>query len=62
MAPRDDQGFGYRILRTREGWTWMTYGDAGEVLEQGAVRDRSVAAACIIRAIARRAGPERTAA
>ena len=60
MSPRDDLGFGYRILRTPQGWAWVAYGDAGEVIEQGAVRDRSVAAACVIRAIARKAGAGRS--
>jgi hypothetical protein len=45
--------FGYRISRTREGWSWVAFDTAGAVIASGAARDRAVAAACVIRAIAR---------
>jgi hypothetical protein len=52
---RRDTGaeFGYRITRTGSGWSWVAFDTGGAVIASGAARERAVAAACVIRAIAR---------
>lgn len=54
----DDAGYGFRISRTSGGWTWAAYGADGRPVESGAAPNRAVAAACVIRVIARNHAPE----
>lgn len=66
MTAREDATFGYKIRRTDDGWTWTTFDPGGRLLEQGHAPSKAVAAACVIRALARNAceamEPIRTAA
>lgn len=54
----DVKNFGYRIWRTAGGWAWSAFDLSGAVVEQGAARDRAIAAACVIRALSRQAPAE----
>jgi hypothetical protein len=54
---RDHVSFGYRIRKTREGWSWAAVGPGGEVEHEGCAPSKVVAAACVIRAIARSSAP-----
>ena len=47
--------FGYRIEPCDEGWAWRAYDSSGEVQASGAAPTKAVAAACVIREIARSA-------
>ncbi|HEY8614670.1 hypothetical protein [Phenylobacterium sp.] len=58
---RDDASFGYRICREEGGWTWTTFDLAGEVLLKGHAPTKAVAAACVIRALARSVLPSEAA-
>ena len=62
MTSPDHAVFGYRIRPADGGWTWVTYGLRGEVLAQGAAPNKALAAACVVRALARAAAPAREAA
>lgn len=66
MAVREDTTFGYKMRRTDAGWAWTTFDTAGRFLEQGSAPTKAIAAACVIRALARNAcehvAPLRTAA
>jgi hypothetical protein len=55
---RDHASFGYRIRETAEGWTWSTLDQSGRVQARGRAPSKAVAAACVIRALARSALPE----
>ncbi|HEY8572391.1 hypothetical protein [Phenylobacterium sp.] len=55
---RDHASFGYRIRQTGEGWTWATLDPAGRVQARGRAPSKAVAAALVIRAIARSAVPD----
>ncbi|MDB5467319.1 MAG: hypothetical protein JWQ46_2081 [Phenylobacterium sp.] len=55
MTSRDDTCFGYRIRATETGWDWMAFDMAGQVQERGHAPDKALAAACVIRALARAA-------
>lgn len=57
MPAASGAGFGYRIARTRAGWTWAAYDAEGRAVETGAAPNRAVAAACVIRVIARNHTP-----
>ncbi|HEY9217363.1 MAG TPA: hypothetical protein VIO94_04890 [Phenylobacterium sp.] len=46
--------FGYRIAPCDEGWAWTAYDEAGEVRAEGAAPTKAMAAACVIREIARK--------
>jgi hypothetical protein len=50
--------FGYQIRPANDGWAWVTFDLAGEVQEQGWAPQKALAAAFVIRALARAAGPE----
>lgn len=54
---RDHASFGYRIRQTADGWLWAALGPGGEVTEHGAAPSKAVAAALVIRALARSAAP-----
>lgn len=54
----DAAGYGFRISKTQAGWTWAAYGADGRPIESGAAPNRAVAAACIIRVIARSEAPD----
>ena len=54
----DAAGYGFRISRTAAGWSWTAYDADGRPVETGAAPNRAVAAACIIRVIARNYAPE----
>lgn len=51
-------GYGFRISKTPAGWAWATYDAGGRAIESGAAPNRAVAAACVIRVIARSAAPD----
>lgn len=59
MGPMADTGFGFRLQETEGGWTWVTFDAAGQVQERGQAPDKAVAAACMIRALARAASDSR---
>lgn len=62
MTSPSSAGFGYRIRPAEAGWTWVTYDLVGEVLAQGTAPNKALAAACVVRALARAAAPTREAA
>lgn len=51
-------GYGFRISETRSGWAWAAYDTDGRAIETGAAPNRAVAAACVIRVIARSEAPD----
>jgi hypothetical protein len=55
MTSREQTCFGYRIRATADGWTWVTFDPAGEIQARGTAPDKALAAACVIRALARAA-------
>jgi hypothetical protein len=59
---RDHTSFGYRLSKTADGWTWITFDLAGKVAARGHAPTKAVAAACIIRALARASVPVANAA
>ena len=64
MISPDQSCFGYNIRQTASGWSWVTYDLDGGVQAQGSAPDKALAAACVIRALARAATeqPSRKAA
>jgi hypothetical protein len=58
---RNDANFGFRIGKQDGGWTWTTFDLAGEVVSRGHAPTKAVAAACVIRALARAALPAEAA-
>lgn len=54
---RDHASFGYRINKGEDGWTWTTFDLSGRVTVRGHAPTKAVAAACVIRALARSAVP-----
>jgi hypothetical protein len=63
MSARDHACFGYRIREEGAGWSWTTFDLAGRVQARGHAPNKAVAAACVIRMLARSAIPDaRTAA
>ena len=54
MPVRPDVDFGYRIRPCETGWLWIAFDAAGAVRERGRAPTKALAAACVIRAIARR--------
>jgi len=46
--------FGYRIRPCAAGWSWTAFDAGGAVQERGEAPTKAIAAACVIRAIARR--------
>ena len=57
MSAQNDASFGYRIRWTEEGWNWTTFDLAGQVQATGRAPTKAVAAAYVIRALARAAAP-----
>jgi hypothetical protein len=57
MSSAHQASFGYQIRPADGGWTWMTFDLAGEVQERGWAPQKALAAACVIRALAREAAP-----
>ena len=51
--PAASAAFGFRVAKTRSGWTWAAYDADGRAVETGAAPNRAAAAACVIRVIAR---------
>lgn len=51
-------GYGFRISKTSAGWAWAAYDADGRPVEAGAAPNRAVAAACVIRVIARNHAPD----
>lgn len=45
--------FGYRIRPCAAGWSWTAFDAGGGVQERGEAPTKAMAAACVIRAIAR---------
>jgi hypothetical protein len=60
MGSRNDAAFGFRIRPTGAGWVWTTFDLAGRVQERGHAPDKTLAAACVIRSLARAAQPAAT--
>ncbi len=58
MRAARDAGYGFRIARTSSGWQWTAFDAQGEPVETGAAPNRAVAAACVIRVIARSHAPQ----
>ncbi|MGA0606746.1 hypothetical protein ACO2Q0_12175 [Phenylobacterium sp. VNQ135] len=58
MPAASGAGYGFRIARTKAGWTWAAYDGDGRAVETGAAPNRAVAAACVIRVIARSHAPD----
>lgn len=54
---RDCSSFGYRFTKVSDGWTWTTFGLSGEVVMRGHAPTKAVAAACVVRALARASCP-----
>ncbi|WP_309092214.1 hypothetical protein [Phenylobacterium sp.] len=54
----DAAGCSFRISKTRAGWSWAAFDAAGHPIESGAAPNRAVAAACVIRVIARSEAPD----
>ena len=52
--------FGYQICPTSEGWAWTTYNLDGTVNDEGRAPEKALAAAMVIRALARSAGETRS--
>jgi hypothetical protein len=57
MSSSHETCFGYRVRETDSGWSWVTYDDAGQVQAMGEAPSKAIAAACVIRALARAAAP-----
>jgi hypothetical protein len=57
MTANGDRGFGYRISRTASGWLWVAFDVQGQVQDRGLAPNKALAAACVIRTIARNAVP-----
>jgi hypothetical protein len=55
---RDHASFGYRIRETAGGWAWSTLDSSGRVQARGEAPSKAVAAAFVIRALARSALPD----
>lgn len=55
---RDHISFGYRIRETGEGWDWTAFDRTGRVQARGLAPTKAVAAALVIRALARSATPD----
>ena len=49
--------FNYRIQPTPQGWAWSTLDLKGRTVEHGLAPSKAVAAACVVRAIARVIAP-----
>jgi hypothetical protein len=54
---RDHANFGYHIRRGEGGWTWTTFDLAGRAEMRGHAPTKALAAACVIRALARASAP-----
>lgn len=52
---RDHASFGYRIRPVDQGWAWSTLDHSGRVQARGQAPSKAVAAAFVIRALARSA-------
>jgi hypothetical protein len=57
MSSSDQACFGYQIRPSGDGWAWTTFDLAGAVTARGWAPNKALAAACVIRALAR-AGEE----
>jgi hypothetical protein len=51
-------GFGYEIKAVDSGWAWVAYDIDGAVRQKGWAPQKALAAACVIRALARAATQE----
>lgn len=45
--------FGYQIRPTAAGWRWTAFDPHGQISEEGCAPSKAVAAACVIRVLAR---------
>ena len=57
MSSRNPSCFGYEIRAAGEGWSWVTYDLSGAVEARGWAPHKAMAAACVVRALARAAAP-----
>jgi len=57
----DANAYGFRIRPHGEAWRWDAIDAKGQVLDSGAAPTKAVAAALVIRALARGAGPQAAA-
>jgi hypothetical protein len=55
MKSPSQAAFGYQIRPAGEGWSWVSYDLDGIVQEQGWAPQKALAAACVVRALARMA-------
>ena len=53
MRPADPSCFGYQIRPAGDGWAWVAYDLDGQVQARGWAPQKVLAAACVIRALAR---------
>ena len=58
MTSSENGGFRFQIKLAGEGWSWAAIGPAGEVCARGAAPTKAIAAAFVIRTIARSMHPE----
>lgn len=54
--------FGYTIEPCAAGWAWTAFDTRGAVQERGEAPTKAIAAACVIRVIARQAAPAENSA
>lgn len=54
--------FGYQIRSTPKGWAWVVYDLNGQVQGQGCAPQKAIAAAMVVRALARSAAEDRSTA
>jgi hypothetical protein len=53
LRMRDQANFGYQISKHGDGWRWVTFDLSGAVRQRGEAPTKAIAAACIVRALAR---------
>ena len=54
----DNGGFRFQIKPAGSGWSWAAFDSAGEVCARGAAPTKAIAAAFVIRTIARSLAPD----
>lgn len=53
MSAVRDVAFGYRICPVEGGWSWTAFDPSGRLAASGEAPTKALAAACVIRALAR---------
>jgi hypothetical protein len=62
MRSSDPACFGYQIRCVDDGWAWIAFDCEGAVAARGWAPEKALAAACVIRALARSASEPSSAA